>query len=128
MGVTNMPDGKICYVEIPSDDIEASARFYEVVFGWKSRMRGDGQRAFDDTTGGLSGSWVSGRTPLREPGVLVYIMTDSIEESLEKVSSAGGNVATPFTPLGPSGEAYATFTDPAGNLLGMYQQPPKQAV
>lgn len=34
-----MPDyanGKICYIEIPAIDIDASAAFYKAVFGWKS--------------------------------------------------------------------------------------------
>jgi uncharacterized protein len=117
-----MPDGKICYVEIPATDVDASARFYEQVFGWKSRVRGDGQSAFDDTTGAVSGAWVLGRPPSRDPGMLTYVMVDSIEAALRKILTAGGRVATPFTPLGGGGEAYATFHDPAGNLLGLYQE------
>jgi len=27
-----------------------------------------------------------------------------------------------LTPLGPTGEAFATFRDPAGNLFGLYQE------
>ncbi len=117
-----MPDGKICYVEIPATDVDASARFYAEVFRWTIRVRGDGQRAFDDTTGAVSGSWVLGRPPLREPGMLTYIMVDSIDATLRKVATAGGKVATPLTPLGAAGEAFATVVDPAGNLLGLYQE------
>ena len=118
-----MPDGKICYLEIPATDVELSAAFYSQVFGWKSRLRGDGHRAFDDTTGAVSGSWVLGRPPSREPGILAYVMVDRIEATLSKLASAGGRVATPLTPLGRGGEAFATFLDPAGNLLGLYQEP-----
>lgn len=117
-----MPDGKICYVEIPATDIEASARFYAQVFGWNIRVRGDGQSAFDDTTGAVSGSWVLGRAPSREPGMLTYVMVDSIEATLRKVAAAGGKVQTPLTPLSPGGEAFATILDPAGNLIGLYQE------
>src|SRR5215471_11581916 len=118
-----MPDGKICYVEVPATDVEVSAEFYEKAFGWKSRTRGDGSRAFDDATGTVSGTWVLGRPPSREAGILIYIMVDSIEASLAKVSANGGQVETPFTPLGAGGDAFATFRDPAGNLLGVYQEP-----
>lgn len=117
-----MPDGKICYLEIPATDVEASSSFYTRVFRWHVRTRGDGQRAFDDTTGAVSGSWVPGRPPAREPGVLVYVMVDSIEAALQGIAEAGGQAVTPLTPLGPAGEAYATFRDPAGNLLGLYQE------
>jgi predicted enzyme related to lactoylglutathione lyase len=118
-----MPDGKICYMEIPATDVEISAEFYDKAFGWKSRNRGDGARAFDDTTGAVSGAWIIGRPPSRDAGILVYIMVDSIETSLNKVTANGGQVATPLTQIGGGGEAFATFYDPAGNLLGLYQEP-----
>jgi predicted enzyme related to lactoylglutathione lyase len=59
-----MPHGKICYLEIPANTVEASADFYSSIFGWKVRRRGDGELAFDDP-GGVSGTWVkaSDRTP-----------------------------------------------------------------
>lgn len=118
-----MPDGKICYLEIPATDAETSARFYSTVFGWRVRTRGDGQRAFDDTTGAVSGSWVAGRSPSAESGILAYVMVDSIEAALPRIAAAGGRVVKPRTQIGPSGDAFATFLDPAGNLLGLYQQP-----
>lgn len=120
-----MPDGKICYLEIPAVDIERSAAFYTSVFGWKGRTRGDGARAFDDTTGAVSGSWVLKRPASREAGVLTYIMVDSIDDKLKKIAAAGGEVVTPFTSIGPGGDAFATFHDPAGNLFGLYQEPRK---
>ena len=60
-----MPHGKICYLEIPANRAEDSARFYSDIFGWKVRERGDGNLAFDDT-GCVSGTWVkeSDRTPM----------------------------------------------------------------
>jgi len=119
-----VPEGKICYIEIPCVNAEASAAFYSKIFGWKTRARGDGHLAFDDTTGAVSGTWVAGRPPSREPGVLVYIMVDHIESALPELTAAGGRVVTPFTSLG-GGDAYATFADPAGNLFGLYQQPNK---
>lgn len=42
-------NGKICYIELPSRDIDESSLFYSKVFGWKIRTRGDGSVAFDDT-------------------------------------------------------------------------------
>lgn len=35
--------GKICYLEIPSADVERSVAFYRAVFGWNVRRRGDGR-------------------------------------------------------------------------------------
>ena len=49
-------------------------------------------------------------------------MVDSVAETLAAIVAAGGEVVTPLTPQGP-GEAFATFRDPAGNVLGLGQQP-----
>ena len=45
-------NGKICYLEIPAADIARSVRFYQAVFGWQVRQRGDGTTAFDDVIRG----------------------------------------------------------------------------
>src|SRR5213075_3459063 len=66
--------GKICYIQIPALDVERSAAFYETVFGWNIRRRSNGEVAFDDTVGEVSGSWLTGRPPSSEPGLLVYVM------------------------------------------------------
>jgi predicted enzyme related to lactoylglutathione lyase len=117
-----MPHGKICYIEIPAADIAASAKFYSDAFGWDVRSRGDGSTAFDDGIGNVSGTWVSGRPPARDVSLTVHIMVDSVEETLKKIVALGGRVAMPFTPIDDGGAAYATFHDPAGNLLGVYQE------
>jgi predicted enzyme related to lactoylglutathione lyase len=117
-----MPHGKICYLEIPATNVDASAAFYTKVFGWATRTRGDGHKAFDDATGNVGGTWVLGRTPSREPSVLVYVMVDDIEATLKRIVGGGGQIATPRAPAGPGGGMFATFTDPVGNLLGLYQE------
>jgi predicted enzyme related to lactoylglutathione lyase len=117
----NYATGKICYLEIPATDVEASAAFYEAVFGWSLRRRGDGELAFDDTVGEVSGSWVTGRPPTSDPGLVVHVMVDDIEAALARVVERGGEVVTPVTWLGEK-EGYAIFRDPAGNILGVYQE------
>jgi uncharacterized protein len=114
--------GKICYVQIPAIDLDRSADFYEAVFGWSIRRRDDGELAFDDTVGEVSGTWVTGRPPSSVPGLLLYIMVDTVEAALEKIVEAGGEIVTPLVPQG-GGEAFATFRDPGGNVLGVGQQP-----
>jgi membrane-associated phospholipid phosphatase len=75
---TKMANGKICYIEIPASDVNASAGFYQAVFGWQTRQRSDGQLAFDDGVGEVSGTWALGRKPATDPGLLIYIMVDSV--------------------------------------------------
>lgn len=114
-------NGKICYVEIPATDVERSATFYSSVFGWRIRQRGDGQTAFDDATGEVSGSWVLGRPPAADPGLLLYVMVDSVAATVESVIANGGEIVQPIGADAP--EITARFRDPAGNVIGLYQEP-----
>jgi predicted enzyme related to lactoylglutathione lyase len=113
--------GKICYIEIPATNVSQSAEFYKRAFGWETRQRGDGSTAFDDTVNQVSGTWVLGRPVAAEPGLMVYIMVASVAEAVKAVVSAGGEIVQPVD--AHAREVVATFRDPAGNLIGIYQQP-----
>jgi predicted enzyme related to lactoylglutathione lyase len=113
--------GKICYIEIPATDIQQSAEFYRRAFGWQTRQRGDGSTAFDDTVNAVSGTWVLGRPVAADPGLMVYIMVASAAKAVEAVMAAGGEIVHQVDPS--AREVVATFRDPAGNLIGIYQQP-----
>ena len=116
-------NGKICYIEIPSTDIARSAEFYQKVFGWNVRTRGDGSTAFDDTVGEVSGSWVKGRPAATSPGFMIYVMVDSVEDAVKSAVAAGAKLVQPIGVDAP--EITARVSDPAGNVIGLYQQPKK---
>ena len=116
-----LANGKICYIEMPATDIARSADFYKRVFAWTIRKRGDGSTAFDDATGEVSGTWVVGRPPSSQPGLLFYIMVDSVAATVASVVAHGGKIVQPIGMDAP--EITARFSDPAGNVLGLYQQP-----
>ena len=113
-------NGKICYIEIPATDIERSAEFYGKVFGWQIRKRGDGSVAFDDGVGQVSGTWVLARPPASTPGLMVYIMVDSITATIDLIVANGCDIVQPVGADHP--EITARFRDPGGNVLGLYQQ------
>jgi len=115
-----LSNGKICYVEMPATDIARSAEFYKSVFGWNIRQRGNGHTAFDDTTGEVSGTWVRGRPPASAPGLLVYVMVDSVAATLDSIVANGGEIVQPIGADAP--EITARFRDPGGNVVGLYQQ------
>jgi uncharacterized protein len=114
-----MGNGKICYIEMPAIDINASAGFYQAVFGWRTRQRSDGQLAFDDGVGQVSGTWVLGRKPATDPGLLIYIMVDSVAAAADQVVANGGKIVQSVGQDAP--EITARFSDPAGNVIGLYQ-------
>jgi predicted enzyme related to lactoylglutathione lyase len=116
-----LASGKICYIEFPAIDARRSAEFYEKVFGWRIRKRGDGAIAFDDSVNEVSGAWVLGRKPAAEPGPLIYIWVDSVAAAVDAVIAHGGKIIQPIGVDAP--EITARFADPAGNVLGLYQEP-----
>src|SRR3954468_4110707 len=107
--------GKICYLQIPATDVERSSHFYRDAFGWELRTRGDGAVAFDDAVKEGSGSWVTGRPP----GIMVHVMVADLDAALVGVRDAGGEVldadAEPH-------ERVAHVRDPAGNVIGVYEE------
>jgi predicted enzyme related to lactoylglutathione lyase len=121
MSAPTLRTGKLCYLEIPALNVQISAAFYERAFGWNIRSRDSERPSFDDTTGEVSGAWVTNRIPDPEPGILPYIMVASAESAADAIVGAGGTIVLPPARYGT--EVLATFLDPAGNLLGIYQQP-----
>ena len=60
--------------------------------------------------------------------VLDALMEQGLMPSLRRLCAGGvraglQSTVTPLTPLRSAGEAFATVTDPAGNVVGLYQQP-----
>lgn len=115
-----VPNGKVCYIEIPTNNISESASFYNKVFGWNIRTRSDGSVAFDDVVNGVSGTWKLNRKPHNESGLQIYIMVDDVAATLDAIVSQGGTVVEPISGTAP--EFIATFSDLSGNIFGIGQE------
>ncbi len=113
-------NGKICYIEMPSKDVKKSAEFYQKVFGWNVRTRGNGAVAFDDGVGQVSGAWVLGRASFEGTGLTIYIMVDDIEASMRSVKEKGGEIVRGVGEHAP--EITVKFLDPSGNVFGLFQE------
>jgi predicted enzyme related to lactoylglutathione lyase len=115
--------GHVSYLEIPAVDVAESAAFYEAVFGWQIHRRESGQTSFDDGTGSFIGRWVPEHAASRQPGFLPYVYVDRIDDVLGKATARGAEIVKP--PY-PEGDLWvATFRDPAGNLIGIWQASPR---
>ena len=108
------------FVEIRVRDLDKAKNFYGNLFDWKISGEENKEWAYwlidaGEKPGG--GLW---RFPEGKPlGVLVYILVDEIEKTLEKVVKSGGKVVVPKSK--ENGNAMATFADPDGNLFGLYE-------
>jgi len=112
----------ITYIQIPSDDPAKSAAFYHAAFGWQIRG-GPEHQSFSDGTGHVIGAWVTDIPIAGEAGVLPYIYVASVDDSLNAITKHGGQVLkAPY----PEGNLWvATFRDPAGNVIGLWQDTPR---
>jgi predicted enzyme related to lactoylglutathione lyase len=117
---------RLCYLQIPAVDPQQSAAFYEKVFGWNIRDRDSTHPSFDDATGNVSGAWFTGREISREAGLLPSIWVDSVDATLAEITASGGEVVEAPHPDFPDSTSWiANFRDPAGNLIGLYQEGPR---
>jgi predicted enzyme related to lactoylglutathione lyase len=112
--------GDVSYLRIAAPDVARSAAFYRTVFGWQTD---DGTDRFADATGHVIGHFMTDLPVAGEAGVVPYIYVQDIDETLAKVTGAGGEMSVP--PY-PEGDLWVAMTqDPAGNAIGIWQRGPR---
>jgi predicted enzyme related to lactoylglutathione lyase len=117
-----MAHGEYNHIEIPYDDEERAKRFYGGVFGWTFTQM-EGFEGYDLYTagpgelgGGLGKRGESAATETRN-----YILVDSIDDAVTKVTELGGSITTPKAEI-PGQGWYAAGTDSEGNTLALYER------
>jgi uncharacterized protein len=110
--------GGVSYLRIPAPDPRGLADFYRAVFDWEIHGR-DERPGFHDGSGHVIGHFVADAEVAGEAGMRPYVFVEGVDEILERVRAAGGRTATaPY----PEGELrIATFADPAGNIIGVWE-------
>jgi uncharacterized protein len=115
--------GGVSYLHIPGGDPSRTAAFYGTVFGWKLGGRPE-EPSFEDGTGHVIGHFVRDQQPAGGNGVRPYVYVESVDGTLEKVAAEGGEIVREPYPEG--GLWVATFRDPAGNVIGVWQRGPRE--
>ena len=114
--------GGVSYLRIPARDIAQSAEFYRAVFGWRLRGSPDAP-SFSDGTGHVIGHWRTDLPAAGEAGVLPYIYVAHLDDALRMATGRGAEL---LTPPYPEGNLWiATIRDPAGNVIGIWQDGPR---
>jgi uncharacterized protein len=115
--------GGISYLRIPAVDPRRSAEFYAGVFGW----RVDTERtdpSFADGTGHVIGHFVADVPAAEDAGVRPYVYVRSVDAAVAAVEAHGGEIVN--RPYAEGDLWVATFRDPAGNIVGIWQMGPRQ--
>jgi len=127
----------IVHFEIPVDDIERAKTFYTQVFDWQIEKfeMPDSSSDEDDyymvrtievdekqmpkQAGGING----GLMKRKDPGqpFMNYVSTDSIDNTLNAIKEAGGEVLMSKTEIAPNMGWIAAFRDTEGNIMGLHE-------
>lgn len=110
----------VVHFEIGARDLDKAVRFYAEAFDWQI----DSQRMKDyglvqSGPGGIGGGIfrASDQFPSH---VTVYIQVDDLQKYCDSVARLGGKVVVPPSPI-PGVGAFAMFTDPEGNMIGLFR-------
>lgn len=114
-------DRAVTYLELPATDTAQSSTFYRQVFGWVVSSNAE-QGSFTDGSGHVIGHWRTDLEAAGDRGVRPYIYVSNLDQILNEVAAHGGFVVqTRYT----EGDLWvARFRDPAGNVIGVWQQIP----
>lgn len=130
----------VVHFEMPYDNRERIARFYEAAFGWKMQMLGEDMGNYVLATtaeaeaeaeagagarpgavaGAINGGFYARRPdwPAQYPSVVIAVQ--NIKESMAKVSAAGGKLLGEPMEITGIGQ-YVSFFDTEGNRVSMLQ-------
>jgi predicted enzyme related to lactoylglutathione lyase len=114
-----MSKRNVVHIEIPANDVAASRKFYEELFGWKMEHAPEFDYTMWSDGGGYGGGFnkVSEDTPAGE--VLVYIDSPDIDADLQNAEKLGGTIVTPKMEI-PGTGWFGIFKDPTGNKVALY--------
>jgi len=114
---------KLTHFAIHIDDIERAKNFYDEVFDWGFKSYGQGDflqiTANKSENGELIGALQSRKyspIPDKDIGLECTIGVENIDETIEKVTSNGGQIVLPKTAI-PYVGYIAKFLDTEGNLI-----------
>jgi predicted enzyme related to lactoylglutathione lyase len=129
---------KVVHFEIPADNVDRAKKFYGEIFGWQlqdwplqdgSVYTGARTVEVDESTfipkepGAINGGIVKRDNYVKTPQVTINV--PSIDQYIEKVKKAGGNLIKPKQEIEGAGY-YAYVSDSEGNLLGLWEDIPKK--
>ena len=126
----------VVHFEMPYDDRERMAKFYQDAFGWQTQMLGEemGNYVLARTTetdesgpkkpGAINGGFFPKKPdwPAQHPSVVIAV--DDIRTAMRRVTESGGKVlGKPLEILGVG--QYVSFSDTEGNRVSILQPKPR---
>jgi len=111
-----MKNNEIQYIEFLSNDFDKVKKFYTSAFGWEFVDYGTEYIAFDGEN--VSGGFGCGE--VHKGSILVILLSDNLENSLQSVQNAGGKIVKEIFSF-PGGRRFQ-FEDLEGNELSVWEK------
>lgn len=116
------------HFEVHADDPDRAMRFYGDLFGWRFEYYMNDYWSVvtgEEGTPGINGGLVRrrGERPAEGAPVTAFVCTldvTSVDETLHRVTAAGGAVAAPKMPI-PGMAWLAYCLDTEGNIFGIFE-------
>jgi predicted enzyme related to lactoylglutathione lyase len=113
------------HIELNTDDVAKSKKFYKGLFKWKLGAMGPGYTGIDvgkGTGGGMQ------KKPMPEAPTmwLPYVEVDDVKKSVAKARKLGANIQVEYMAVGDMG-AIGVFIDPSGAPIGVWETAKKRA-
>lgn len=113
--------GALSWNDLASPDLDASARFYRELFGWKVEPVEDSEMPYmtiKTSDGGLNGGMRHLTPPGTPPHWLPYFGVDDLDAGLARVSELGGTKMFGPITIGPG--RIGVVRDPQGAVFALY--------
>jgi len=113
----------IVHIEIPSADRDATANFYNALFGWEYQHTEMPSPYTTFSTGNIGGGFTEPRDDFKVGQPLLYVESDDVAADLKKAVSLGGKKVSDPMEI-PTVGTMAIFTDPTGNPIALFKGTP----
>lgn len=127
---------KVFWFDIPTNDIDQSAGFYNKLFGWDVQPRHPDdekdalsfrmaftsetdERYTPKTPGSVNGGVVTRDIGITQPTILIEV--ENVDEKIKEVLAAGGKIVREKVHLPLATGYFAYVTDPEGNIFGLWE-------
>ena len=119
----------VVHFEIPTEDLNRAKTFYQTTFGWEmqdmpemnyiiTRTVETDEKFMPKTVGAINGGMMKRNSIVTGPSFAINVK--SIDETVEKIKTAGGAILQEKMPVSTMG-FIAYFKDPEGNVLSLWQ-------
>ena len=108
----------VVHFEIGCQDRAKTEQFFSSLFGWQLQSAGPASMIDTASGQGIQGHITSlGHEPHHY--TIFYVQVDDVQAYLDKAAALGGKTLVPPVAI-PNG-AFAWFSDPEGNVIGLWK-------